>query len=106
MISIETLRRYCKEDTIFITNHARERCRERGITVRDILNAVMTGEIIEDYPDDFPFPTCLLLGKSEKGSIIHLCMSDEGESSKLITAYYPDLEKWENDLKTRKGASK
>lgn len=52
MISIEVLRQYCKNDSIFISNHAMERCRERGISVKDILNAIETGEIIEDYPED------------------------------------------------------
>ena len=83
-----------------------ERCRERGIVVKDIMNAVMTGEIIEYYPDDFPFPSCLVSGQSLKGDIIHICMSDEGESSKVITAYYPSLDKWNDDFKTRKEASK
>lgn len=28
--------------------------------------------------------------------------SDEGTSSKIITAYFPSLDKWNSDLKTRK----
>ena len=83
-----------------------ERCRERGIETKDLLNAVITGEIIENYPDDFPFPSCLVCGKSANGKIIHVCMSDDGESSKVITAYFPNAEKWEADFKTRKEASK
>ncbi|MBO4509449.1 MAG: DUF4258 domain-containing protein [Spirochaetaceae bacterium] len=105
MTTIEDLRRYCKNDSIFITNHAMERCRERGIVIKDIMNAVMTGEIIEYYPDDFPFPSCLVFGKSTKGDVIHICLSDEGESSKLITAYYPSLDKWKDGFKIRKEAS-
>ena len=106
MILIETLRRYCQNDAVFITNHAMERCRERGILVKDILNAIMVGEIIEDYPDDFPFPSCLICGKSTNGEIIHICLSDEGASSKVITAYKPNIDKWEDDFRTRKGDSK
>lgn len=106
MTTIDDLRRYCKNDSVYITNHAMERCRERGIVVKDILNAVETGEIIENYPDDFPFPSCLVCGKSIKGDIIHICMSDEGNSSKVITAYSPSSDKWENDFKTRKEATK
>ena len=106
MITIEDLRLYCKNDSIFITNHAMERCRERNIVVKDILNGVMTGEIIENYPDDFPFPSCLVCGKSASGKVIHICMSNEGQSSKVITAYYPSLDKWEYDFRTRKETSK
>ena len=106
MILIENLRQYCQNDVVFITNHAMERCRERGILVKDILNAIMSGEIIEDYPDDFPFPSCLICGKSTNGEIIHICLSDEGTSSKVITAYKPNIDKWEDDFRTRKGDSK
>lgn len=106
MVIIEKLREYCKNDTVFISNHAMERCRERSIRANDILNCVMTGEIIENYPDDFPFPSCLVCGKSLKGNIIHVCMSDEGSSSKVITAYYPTADKWSEDFKTRKEVSK
>ena len=106
MISIEDLRRFCQNDAIYITNHAMERCRERGIFVKDILNAIMTGTVIEDYPDDFPFPSCLICGQSLNDAVIHVCLSNEGESSKVITAYFPSSEKWENDLITRKEDSK
>ena len=58
MISIDALRRYCQNDSVFITNHAMERCREREMSAKDLKNAIMTGEIIESYPDDFPFPSC------------------------------------------------
>ena len=29
-------------------------------------------------------------------------MSDEGSTSRLITAYYPDAVQWNDDFKTRK----
>lgn len=82
--------------------HSSERCRQRGIKKCDIRNAVMTGEIIEQYPDDFPFPSCLIRGFSSKDSIIHVVMSDEGTGSRIITAYFPDAEKWDDDFRIRK----
>lgn len=106
MIKIETLQEYYKNDIVFITNHAAERCRERGIFSKDIRNAIMTGEIIEEYLNNFPFPSCLVCGNTILGKIIHVCMSNEGSSSKIITAYFPSLDKWEIDLKTRKEVSK
>ncbi len=55
---------------MFITEHAAERSRQRGIRSRDMRNAVETGEIIEQYPDDFHFSICLILGKDLAGNII------------------------------------
>ena len=102
MIDIDHLREHYQDDTVFITEHAAERSRQRGILSRDIRNAVENGEIIEQYPDDFPFPSCLILGHDLAGHHIHVCMSEEGTCSRIITAYYPDREKWSEDLKVRR----
>ena len=102
MIDIKQLQAYYEADRVFITAHAAERFRQRGIHIKDIRHAVMTGEIIEQYPEDYPYPSCLLLGMTEENHPIHVVMSDEGTASRIITAYYPSSEKWENDLRTRK----
>ena len=62
----------------------------------------MSGEIIEQYPEDFPFPSCLIYGYTEDNKILHVVMSDEGTRSRIITAYFPDKEKWTANFKTRK----
>ena len=92
-INIEKLRQYSAEDKIFVTNHAAERFRERGISIRDIYNAINNGEIIEQYPNDYPYPSCLVLGDN---------LRDEGASSRIITAYFPDVDKWSEDFRVRR----
>ncbi|WP_294521659.1 DUF4258 domain-containing protein [uncultured Anaerovibrio sp.] len=102
MIEIEKILTYYENDKVFVTAHATERFRQRGIKTKDIRNAVKTGEIIEQYPDDYPYPSCLIIGETVDLKTIHVVMSDEGSSSRIITAYYPSAEKWEDDLKTRR----
>lgn len=102
MIEIKTLQSYYTEDKVLMTQHSSERCRQRGIKIKDIRHAIMNGEIIEQYPDDYPFLSCLIFGYSVDNKIIHVVMSDEGTGSRIITAYFPDPEKWESDYKTRK----
>ena len=75
---------------------------ERCISVDDVINAIDHGEIIEQYPADFPFPSCLVLGISVKGQYIHVVVSLNEGKIYLITVYVPNLDKWESDLKTRK----
>lgn len=101
-MDIEKFRHYSVNNLIFMTEHARERFRKRGINIKDIKAALHNGEIIETYPNDFPFPSCLILGKDSKNKAIHICISDEGSSSRIITAYYPSLEKWADNFKVRK----
>lgn len=102
MIDINNLREYYRQERVIITIHAQERLRQRGIRAKDVRNCVMTGEIIEQYPDDFPFPSCLIFGQSMNGKILHVVASDEGTGSRIITAYFPDNIKFEDDLKTRR----
>jgi len=102
VIDIEKLRLYYQQDNVLMTQHSSERCRQRNIRKKDIRNAVITGEIIEQYPEDFPFPSCLILGYTEEKRPIHVVMSDEGSGSRIVTTYFPDAEKWQSDFKTRK----
>ena len=53
----------------------------------------MSGEIIEQYPDDFPFPSCLIYGVDANDKILHVVASDEGTASRITTVYYPSTEK-------------
>ena len=102
MINILKLRQYYKSDNVLISDHAAMRCRQRGIRIKEIRYAINNGEIIEQYPEDYPFPSCLILGKTSDGKLIHVVMSDEGKMSRIITAYYPEKEKWNADFKIRK----
>ncbi len=102
MIDINTLREYYNKKRVFMSQHASNRCIERGITQKDIKHCIMTGEIIEQYPEDFPWPSCLIFGYGEKNIILHVVASDNGEFSKIITAYIPDSTKFKDDLKTRR----
>ena len=102
MIKIEQLQEYYMQNRIIISVHAQERLRQRGIKQKDIKNCIMTGEIIEQYPEDFPFQSCLIFGYTINNKIMHVVASDEGTVSRIITAYFPNKEKFEDDLKTRK----
>lgn len=90
-------------DKIAITKHARIRLEERGIHMDDIIITIGNGEIIKEYADDKPLPSCLILGKSAEDKPLHLVISKDEEFIYLITAYFPDSIQWEDDFKTRKG---
>jgi hypothetical protein len=83
--------------------HSRKRFVERGITVADVRNAIRSGEIIEQYQEDKPFPSCLVAGLTESNRVVHVVASIGGDYLHIITAYFPDADRWESDLKTRKG---
>ena len=75
--------------------------RERRITSDEVIGCIQSGEIIEEYPDDRPLPSCLVFGTVENRNL-HTVLGSDTEYISVITAYEPDPEEWESDLKTRK----
>jgi len=102
LLKISDLQILCREECIAITKHAKNRFAERKITIGDIQSAIRTGEIIKQYETDKPFPSCLLLGQTEMREFIHVVASIDGDYLYIITAYYPNRNEWESDLKNRK----
>ena len=102
MLFIDDLRGLCNDKYIAITKHAKARLTERAISVDDIKNAILNGEIIKQYEDDTPFPSCLLLGLTKRNTFIHIVVSIDDGFLYIITAYHPNNNDWDNDLKTRK----
>lgn len=102
LLTISDLQNLCHDEQIAITKHAKDRLVERAITIDDIKCAIQTGSIIKQYEDDKPFPSCLLLGNTLQHEYIHVVASIDDKYLYLITAYYPDKDGWESDLKTRR----
>ena len=100
-LDILELRKLYENDMVFLTSHCSLRLEQRNITEDDIESALNNGEIIEQYPDDYPWPSCLILGYSNNHPL-HICMGSNGDAAKLITAYWPDPKKWSADFKQRK----
>jgi hypothetical protein len=65
-------------------------------------NALMNGEIIEQYPTDYPFPSCLVLGYTKAGKPLHVVCGSSGVELWLITAYFPSPSEWTEDFKQRR----
>ena len=92
-------------DTYRITyqRHAVERMAQRGISEEDVENVLLTGNIVEQYPHDTPYPSELLLGWCVARPIHIVVATDTVNRRKIvITVYVPDPRKWEADFRRRK----
>jgi len=101
-ISIENIKKLCKEESIVWSHHVAIRCQQRGIKTADVENCLMSGEIIEEYPEDYPYCSYLILGLSIKKQNLHVVCGIGNSRLWIITAYFPSIDKWELDCKTRK----
>ena len=75
---------------------------DRDIRRDDVIHCIQNGEIIEDYPEDFPHPSCLIFGTTLDNRILHVVAGTDGTHLYIITVYYPSAEKFEPDMKTRR----
>lgn len=101
-LNINKIKQLIKDEKIRWTNHVMIRLLQRNITQRDVENAILNGEIIEDYEDSYPYPSCLVYGINLDEEVIHVVCGSNEEELWIITAYYPDYIEWKEDLKTRK----
>jgi hypothetical protein len=100
--TIEDIRSLYSQNKIVWKDHATERMLQREILRTEVKQCMMSGEIIEVYLSDKPYPSCLILGYTSKNRPLHVVCSTEYSHIYIITVYEPTLKKWEADFKTRK----
>ena len=101
-MDIRDIKLLCKSGALRWTDHVIMRLIQRGVNREDVKYVLIKGEIIEQYPDDYPFPSCLLYGKSLNGNPLHVVCGRGTDELWVITAYRPSLIKWNDDYKTRR----
>ena len=102
MYDIESIQAMYQKHAVEATQHFHERIKERSIKYADIKSAMADGEIIEQCLEDLPNPSVLILGYCRDNKPIHIAVGVDDDKLWLITAYYPTLDMWEVDYKTRK----
>ena len=61
---LKTIQEQCAAHRLQWTNHILLRLFQRGISIDDVTHALESGEIIEHYPEDYPYPSYLILGRT------------------------------------------
>ena len=102
MLNIYDIRTLCKDESIKATQHFMNRVLKRGIEYDSVICVIMNGDLIEHYPDDYPYPSGLIFGYVDSHNPLHVVVGLGDDAIYLITAYRPSADKWESDFKTRK----
>jgi hypothetical protein len=79
-----------------ITQHARKEAKEDRLLLDEIFYSTQNGEVIEDYPTDTPYPSCLIYGQNQNRDPVHSVWAYAADSqiAVLITVYRPDPNRW------------
>lgn len=97
-MDIEALKNAIQHKRVRITDHADEEAVADHLVFGEICYSVIHGEIIEDYPDDKPFPSCLIYGNTPDEEPVHSVWAYNKDNlwAVLITVYRPDINRWNN----------
>ena len=95
-MEIENIINAIQNSRVKVTDHADEEAFDDSLTYEEIYSSVIQGEVIEDYQNDKPFPSCLVLGRNFWGEPIHSVWAykPENQWAVLITVYRPEPERW------------
>lgn len=97
---LEQIRKKFNAGEYQLTRHSQRRCDSRGISLEEIKEVINKGEIIEIYPKDSPYPSCLILGYVRKNEPLYILCA-LGNIVHIITVHWLDPTKW-LDPKTRR----
>ncbi len=88
---------------IVFSGHALRQMFGRGLKKDDCITVIRQGDVIMDYPDDKPYPSCLMLGFVGDVPVhIVLAVDVQAQTGIIITAYVPDPKIWTDDFRTRR----
>ncbi len=103
LVNVDSIITAIRSNKIRITDHADEEAQSDRLSFDEVFTSVLYGEIIEEYPTDKPFPSCLIFGQNLKREPVHSvwAYNTENQWAVLITVYRPDPSRWVN-WKTRR----
>jgi hypothetical protein len=100
---LAAMKRVAIEGVIAETRHSETRRLGRGISENGIDYILKQFDIVEEYPDAFPFPALLLIGTWESNTWHIVAGFDLSNNVvHIVTVYRPDKERFEPDWRTRR----
>jgi Domain of unknown function (DUF4258) len=104
-VDLATIRERVQAGNYLIRSHAVIHALKEGFAHKDMVAAILTGTIIEEYPDDERVLICGRAVLTETVTVyVHVvCEYTDAIYIEVITAYLPDPDGWENPpLRRRK----
>ena len=95
IMDIEGIREKIRDNNYRFSDHAVKRMMKRSIERHEVEDAIMAGEIIEEYPDDKYSPSCLIYGMTKQKRELHVQVSFP-PLVVIVTTYEPDPDEWIN----------
>jgi hypothetical protein len=83
--------------------HAIRRMFQRRISDQEVRHVIETGDTIEAYPEDSPYPSRLVLGwYGSRPLHVVVADNDVDQETIVITVYEPNRDQWEEGFRRRR----
>ncbi len=92
-MDIRTIQEKILHGNYRFSDHAIKRMIQRNIERSEVEEAVHSGTIIEEYPDDKYSPSCLICGQTHTNRDLHIQISLPPKVI-IVTIYEPDPCEW------------
>lgn len=93
--ALETrIRLQASTEAVRLTQHAQQEMTEEGILLDEVLSALTSAHVLEDYPEHRRGPCCLVYGKTPGGRNLHVVCTADRPVLIIITVYEPMPPKW------------
>lgn len=79
-----------------ITQHAHQEMVAEDFVWQDVLEAILSGILIDDYPEHRRGACCLLGGVTGKRRAVHVVCTTDQPVLVIITVYEPKVPKWKS----------
>jgi len=99
---LEQIRSQADTENIRITQHAQQEMAEEGIVLNEVLEAIATGQILENYPEHRRGACCLLNGVTKEGRPLHIVCTTARPVLIIITVYQAKPPKWTTPTQRRR----
>jgi len=91
---LEQIRAQADIENTRITQHAQQEMTEENITLDEVLEAIDTGQVLENYPEHRRGACCLINGVTKKDRPLHIVCTTAQPVLIIITVYEPKQPKW------------
>jgi len=90
---LEQILKQVRDQNVRLTQHALQEMAEEDFALDEIVEAIASGQILEDYPRHRRGACCLVNGLTATGRPVHVVCTT-ARSTLIITVYEPKLPQW------------
>lgn len=96
MIDIDWIRGKIKQSEYYFSKHGDQARQADNLTIIEVEESLLTGRILEQYPDTERGESCLVAGFSDDGKPVHMVCGRRGNWLAIVTVYIPTPPKFKS----------